>query len=134
MSDMLEKLLGYDLQKVTDPKLLQSVMEKLRGAGHETEYWEAFKWYCALSGRSMTDPLERDFEEVLTAYEQLLTEKNQKNTKASYTRRKLARKSVAQCLEDWALDTSETPGFECRNRSWKGPGWPSLQSARLVAG
>jgi hypothetical protein len=44
----------------------------------------------------------------LTAYEELLTLKNGKRTRANRTRQKLDRKGVLQCLEDWATQkTSE---------------------------
>ena len=58
----------------------------------------------------MDDPLERDFYDVLNAYEELLTEKNGRTTKANRTRQKLKNKGVAQCLIDWALGPP-TDGF-----------------------
>jgi hypothetical protein len=58
------------------------------------------------------DPLHRDFYETLAAYEQLLTEKNGRTTKASRTRQKLKNKGVFQCLEDWAISKTPTEGFE----------------------
>ena len=57
------------------------------------------------------DPLERDFYEVLNAYEELLTEKYGRTTKASRTRQKLKNKGVWQCLNDWAAGPP-TDGFE----------------------
>ena len=60
---------------------------------------------------SIDEPLERDFYDVLNAYEELLTEKNGRTTKASRTRQKLKNKGVEQCLIDWALGPP-TEGFK----------------------
>jgi hypothetical protein len=47
----------------------------------------------------------------LRAYEELLTEKNGRTTRASRTRQKLSKKGVIQCLEDWAISSAPTEGF-----------------------
>jgi hypothetical protein len=60
---------------------------------------------------SETDPLRRDFAATLAAYEELLTDKNGRTTRASRTRQKVARKGVEQSLEDWAIATQPTEGF-----------------------
>lgn len=49
---------------------------------------------------------------MLTAYEELLSEKNKRRTAASRTRQKLNNKGVVQCLEDWARGQTETAGFQ----------------------
>jgi hypothetical protein len=108
---MLEKILGYDLKSIQNPDDVRRVMDRLKAKGHDDSYWEAFRWCCELQGKSIDDPLERDFEIVLGAYEELLTIKNGKKTAASRTRQKLQRKSVIQCLEDWATAKTETQGF-----------------------
>ena len=48
--------------------------------------------------------------DVLNAYEELLTEKNGRTTKASRTRQKLKNKGVEQCLIDWSVGEA-TDGF-----------------------
>ena len=79
----------------------------------DNDIWRrAFRRLCVLEGLDQTDPLHRDFYETLAAYEQLLTEKNGRTTKASRTRQKLRNKGVVQCLEDWAIGTVPTEGFE----------------------
>jgi hypothetical protein len=55
--------------------------------------------------------LVRDFYEALAAYEQLLTEKNGRNTPATRTRRKLANKGVYLSLIEWTRGKTETNGF-----------------------
>lgn len=66
----------------------------------------------ALDGLDHDDPLHRDFAVMLAAYEHTLMLKHGKNQPAIRTRRKLANKGVVQCLEDWALGTQETAGFQ----------------------
>ena len=53
----------------------------------------------------------RDFYETLAAYEQLLTERNGKNTIASRTRQKIKNKGVYQSLIEWTRGKIETNGF-----------------------
>ena len=72
---------------------------------------EAFLRLCSLEGADQTDPLHRDFYAALAAYEELLTEKNGRTTRANRTRQKLKNKGVIQCLEDWATAPGGTDGF-----------------------
>jgi hypothetical protein len=90
------------IAEYSDPVALRQLMANAKRLGREKEYWEAFSRLCVLSGREDRDSLVREFHSTLTAYEELLSEKNQKKTLASRTRQKLARKGVVQCLEDWA--------------------------------
>jgi hypothetical protein len=73
---------------------------------------EAFLRLCSLEGGDHTDQLHRDFYATLAAYEELLTEKNGRTTRASRTRQKLKNKGVIQCLEDWAMAPGGTDGFQ----------------------
>jgi hypothetical protein len=59
-----------------------------------------------------SDPLVGDFYETLAAYEQLLTEKNGRNTAASRTRQKIDNKGVHQNLIEWTRGKVETNGFK----------------------
>jgi hypothetical protein len=86
-------------------------MANAKRAKREDVYREAFRRLCELEGLDQNDPLHRDFYATLRAYEELLTEKNERTTKASRTRQKLARHGVIKCLEDWASDSKETQGF-----------------------
>jgi hypothetical protein len=87
-------------------------MSNARRLGREDVYWKAFGRLCALQGISESDPLHRDFAQTLAAYEELLTQKNGRRTSAARTRQKLANKGIEQSLEDWALATQPTAGFE----------------------
>ncbi len=90
---------------------LQQVMKNAKTKNRDDVFWEAFSRVCELEGLNYSDPLHRDFYSTLKAYEELLTEKNGRTTKASRTRQKLDRKGVIQCLEDWANNATETQGF-----------------------
>ena len=99
------------IAKITDPPSLRNLMVNARRLDREDVYWLAFKQLCSLEGMSLDDPLEREFYDVLNAYEELLTEKNGRTTKATRTRQKLQNKGVQQCLIDWALGPP-TDGFK----------------------
>lgn len=94
-----------------DPRELRSLMANAKRLKRDDVWREAFERLCSLSGLDQADPLHRDFHATLAAYEELLTEKNGRTTHAAYTRRKLKNKGVVQCLEDWAVDTKTTDGF-----------------------
>lgn len=54
----------------------------------------------------------RDFHETLAAYEQLLSEKNGKPTRASRTRQKITNKGIHKSLAEWTKGKEETNGFK----------------------
>ena len=63
------------------------------------------------SGVNVSDPIERRLWQAVAAYEETLQRRHGKALKASYTRRKIAKKGAIATLTDWALDTKDTPGF-----------------------
>jgi hypothetical protein len=99
-----------DITKI-DADGLRQLMANARRLCRTDIYWKAFGQLCALQGMSKSDPLHRDFAQTLAAYEELLTDKNGRTTRASRTRQKLARRGVEQSLEDWALAVQPTAGF-----------------------
>lgn len=104
----------YDVKVLKTLAECRRVMERARKQNNEEFYQLVFRRLCELGGHEHddpADPLVRDFYATLTAYEQLLTEKNGKTTSASRTRQKLKNKGVEQSLIDWAMKTDETPGF-----------------------
>ena len=111
----------------TDPAGLRSLMANARRLDREDVYWNAFRRLCELEGMDLSDPLERDFYQILNVYEQLLTEKNGRTTKASRTRQKMKNKGVMQCLIDWAVG-NPTEGF----RLLVDKGQPELTAEYLV--
>ncbi len=104
----------YDVSKLKTPKECRIVMQRARDKGLDDIYELVFRRYCELVGRENddpSDPLVRDFYETLAAYEQLLTEKNGRTTRASRTRQKIANKGVYQSLVEWTRGKTETYGF-----------------------
>lgn len=87
-------------------------MDNAKRLGREDIWTEAFRQICILQGQNQNDALSRGFYEMLAAYEELLSQKNGKKTSASRTRQKLNNKGIIQCLEDWAIGTTPTQGFE----------------------
>jgi len=96
--------------KMTNPVALRQLMANARQRGREDVWREAFYRLCVLQGMDQKDPLHRDFYQALAAYEQLLTEKNGRTTRANRTPQKLKNKGVLQCLEDWVVGPP-TMGF-----------------------
>ena len=72
----------------------------------------AFQRLCVLAGEDEDTPLARDFAEVLAAYEESLTQKNGRKTRATRTRTKLKNKGLHQCLVDWSTAPETTDGFK----------------------
>ena len=100
-----------EISDYTNPTDLQQIMANAKRLGREDVYWAAFRRLCELEGVGKGEALHVDFHKTLRAYEELLTLKNGRTTKANRTRQKLARHGVVKCLEDWATDTKETQGF-----------------------
>ena len=100
------------IEEYTDPTALRTILANAARLGDNDIWRRAFRRLCALEGLDQADPLHRDFYETLAAYEQLLTEKNGRTTKATRTRQKLKNKGVIQCLEDWAISSAPTEGFD----------------------
>ena len=98
------------ISRMTDPQRLRVLMRNAERLGRPDVKDNAFRRLCALEGVACEDALERDFYTTLNAYEELLTEKNGRTTKASRTRQKLQRKGPRKCLADWALG-HPTDGF-----------------------
>jgi|SRR3954463_2148248 hypothetical protein len=86
---------------------LRTLMVNAKRLGRDDIWSEALRRLCVLEGDGQSDPLHRGFYEVLAAYEQLLSEKNARATRATSIRLKVRNKGVVHCLEEWA--TSKTP-------------------------
>ena len=73
----------YDASKLKTLEDCRTVMQRARDRNLPDVYKAVFKRLCELVGAANddpSDPLVRDFYETLAAYEQLLTEKNARNT------------------------------------------------------
>ncbi len=90
-------------------------MKRAKEQGRDDVYSAVFRRQCQLVGQQNddpNDPLTRSFYETLAAYEQLLTDKNDRKTLASRTRQKIANKGVHQSLIEWTRGKVETNGFK----------------------
>jgi hypothetical protein len=104
----------YDVNKLRTPQECRTVLQRARQQNQSEVYNAVFRRLCALVGSENDDPVDplvRDFYETLAAYEQLLTEKNGRNTAASRTRQKITNKGVHQSLIEWTRAKAETNGF-----------------------
>ncbi len=97
------------IEQMADRDGLRNLMENAKRLERDDIYWLAFKRLCSLEGMAYDDPLERDFYDVLNAYEELLTEKHGRTTKASRTRQKLKNKGVEQGLSFSRTRSSRWP-------------------------
>jgi hypothetical protein len=107
--------MSYDASKLKTPDECRIVMRRAQERELPEAYNAAFKRYCELTGEANddpSDPLIADFHKTLAAYEQLLTEKNHRNTTASRTRQKISNKGVHQSLIEWTRGKNETNGFK----------------------
>ena len=112
---LMEERAVYDVSNLKTPEECRTVMERAQARGLEDVYKLVFRRYCDLVGSAYDDPFDpliREFHETLAAYEQLLTEKNGRTTKASRARQKVANKGVHQSLIEWTLEKVETDGFK----------------------
>lgn len=98
------------ISRMTEPQRLRALMKNAERLGRPDVKANAFHRLCALEGLACDDALERDFYTTLNAYEELLTEKNGRTTKAARTRQKLRNKGPQECLADWAIG-QPTDGF-----------------------
>jgi len=91
---------------------LRTLMVNAKRLGRDDIWRDAFRRLCALEGADQTDPLHRDFYEMLAAYEHLLSEKNGRATRATPTRLKAKNKGVILVLEEWAMSKTPTDSYE----------------------
>ena len=105
----------YDISKLKTVEECRTVMDRAKARKLDDVYRAVFRRYCELVGKEYedpSDPLIADFYETLAAYEQLLTEKNGFNTRASRTRQKIDNKGVHRSLVEWTCGKAETNGFD----------------------
>ena len=122
----------YDVSKLKTRDDCRTVLKRARERDLPDVYKAVFRRLCEIEGsvyEDPDDPLIRDFYETLAAYEQLLTEKNGRNTPAQRTRRKIANKGVHQSLIEWTRGNVETNGFKLLI----GAGLPEYTGEYLVA-
>jgi hypothetical protein len=110
--------------KIKTPEQAENLMNNARRLGRDDIYQLAFARKCELEGAANddpNDPLVRDFWITVSAYEQLLSNKNGRRTAAARTRQKVQRDGIFRTVESWAKKREPTMGFELLTRAgqWK---------------
>lgn len=113
-----------DISKIKTPAEAENLMKNARRLGRDDIYQLAFARKCELEGAARddpNDPLVRDFWITVSAYEQLLSDKNGRRTAAARTRQKVQRDGVLRTVESWAKKREPTMGFELLTNAgqWK---------------
>jgi hypothetical protein len=107
---------------------LRTLMANAKRLGRDDVWREAFRRFCTLEGADQTDPLHRGFFEMVAAYEQLLTERNARATRASPIRLRARNKGVVHCLEEWTTSKTPTESYELLTEK----GFPEFTGEHLV--
>ena len=89
---------------------LHTLMVNAKRLGRDDVWRDAFRRLCVLEGADQTDPLHRDFYEMLAAYEHFLSERNARATRATPTRLKAKNKGVVHLLEERAMSKNSHRG------------------------
>ena len=100
--------------KLKSPEECQTLMKRYKDSD-KILYKAAFKRYLEIvinEYENESDPLVRDFYKTVPAYEQLLTEKNGRTTRAIRTLQKVKNKGVHQSLIDWMQAKEVKDGFK----------------------
>ena len=107
---------------------LRTLMANAKRLGRDDVWREAFRRFCALEGADQTDPLHRGFFEMVAAYEQLLSERNARATRASPIRLRARNKGVVHCLEEWTTSKTPTESYALLTEK----GFPEFTGEHLV--
>lgn len=107
----LKQTMAKPVSGYTDPAALRTLMVNAKRLGRTDVWRDAFRRLCALEAEGQTEPLLHDFHETLAAYEQLLSEKNGRTTRAGRTRLKLKSRGAVQCLADWTMSKDAPEEF-----------------------
>ncbi|MFZ4746156.1 MAG: hypothetical protein ACOYLK_04590 [Sphingomonas sp.] len=94
----------------------------------EMEYALAARRQRAILRGAKDVELELRFDQIIEAYEAMLTEKNKRTTKASRTRMKVKSKGIEKTIIDWAKSATPAEGFTSLIKD----GRPELTAEYLV--
>jgi len=100
-----------DLSNEWDKTRLRTLMENARRLKRDDVYRLALRQLCRAEGRNIEDPLEAQFEIVMRALEEALTEQSGRTKRLNRTRQKLSRSGVHKTLSDLALSPKPSIGF-----------------------
>lgn len=100
------------IPEMKDPAGLRTLMQNARTRNATAVYDAAFRRLANLVPEQEAGTLDFDFWKTTLAYEQVLTEKNGRATRATRLRQKVARVGVTRTLEDLATATTASDGFD----------------------
>lgn len=100
-----------DVSDEWDKTKLRNLMENARRLKRDDVYQLALRQLCRVEGRNIEDPLEAEFEIVMRALEEALTEESGRTKRLNRTRQKLGRAGVHKTLSDLALTPKPSMGF-----------------------
>ena len=104
--------MAVDPDSLSDPKLLRNLMENAQRKGRDDLVLKCQVRLAKLEGARYDTPLEKEFWAAVAAAEELATAKNGRTTRLGRTRQKVKRVGIKKCLEDWAVHTGTTQGFD----------------------
>jgi hypothetical protein len=90
--------------------ILQRIVVNAERLG-DLEYAEMARARIEYLNNGMREELQTEFKRIMKVYEEFLSEKNKRTTRASYTWRKVANKGEKQTLIDWARSKVPAEGF-----------------------
>jgi hypothetical protein len=111
----------------TDIKKLTRIVANAELSG-DMEYALAARRQRAILRGAKDVDLEIRFDQIIEAYEDMLTEKNKRTTKAIRTRMKVKSKGIEKTIIDWAMSPKPAEGFT----SLIEDGHPELTAEYLV--
>ena len=94
----------------SDLVLLQRIVVNANRIG-DLEYAEMAQARIDYLNSGMREELQTEFKRIMRVYEELLSEKNNRVTHATYTWRKVASKGEKQTMIDWARRKLPAEGF-----------------------
>ena len=100
-----------DVSNEWDKAKLRTLMENARRLKRDDVYKLALRQLCRAEGRNIEDPLEAQFEIVMRALEEALTEQSGRTKRLNRTRQKLGRSGVHKTLSDLAQSAKPSMGF-----------------------
>ena len=98
------------LETYTEIDGLKKIVANAERLG-EMEYALAARKQLAIAQGADDVELQLRFDQIIEAYEAMLTEKNKRRTRASRTWQKVSREGIKKTIIDWAMSPKPAEGF-----------------------
>lgn len=103
--------MAFDPAKLKTQLDALQFMKNARRLGRTDLYDAAFRRYCDLGGIEHSEKLLADVWKAISAFEIIMTERNNKTTRASRTRQKLKKDGAKKLVADLAMRAEPSDGF-----------------------